>query len=71
MFVFMPLGIFPGERKKKKQCKISYMRGHLLRSMQDSLQVPHYAYLLQHLPASDLTQSISPTNWHFSVEESP
>lgn len=38
MFVFMPLGIFPEERKKKKQCKIGYMRGHLLRSMQDSQQ---------------------------------
>lgn len=40
MFVFMPLGIFPGERqkKKKKQCKISCLRGHFPRSMQDSQQ---------------------------------
>lgn len=73
IFVFMPLGIFPGERKKKKQCKISNMRGHLLRSMQDSQQ-PCLGFSSS-TPGSFATassslwpaRSISSTNWHLSL----
>lgn len=32
MFVFMPLGIFPGERKNKEQYKISTKKVNLLKS---------------------------------------
>lgn len=70
IFVFMPLGIFPGERKKKKQCKISNMRGHFLRSTPDSQQ-PCLGFSSS-TPGSFATEpssfwptwSISSRNWH-------
>lgn len=73
IFVFMPLGIFPAERKKKKQYKISNMRGHLLRSIQDSQQLCQG--FSSSTPGSFATepssfwptQSISCTNWHLSL----